>query len=83
VILSTASMREATILSDVIGIMDNGKLKCFGSHIAFQRKYGKGYHLSIVVQENCKEDFFNLVHEVIPNVELVNQDLTKMQFFCS
>jgi len=58
IIISTDSIREATVLSDVIGIMEEGTLKCFGTQTAFQKKYGKAYNLSFIIKGR-KEEYIN------------------------
>ncbi|KAJ6794728.1 putative ABC transporter A family member 2 [Iris pallida] len=43
IILTTHSMEEADILSDRIGIMAKGKLRCIGTSIRLKSKFGAGY----------------------------------------
>ncbi|CAH1419862.1 unnamed protein product [Lactuca virosa] len=43
VILTTHSMEEADILSDRIGIMTKGKLRCIGNSIRLKSRFGTGY----------------------------------------
>eukprot|EP01130_Rhizamoeba_saxonica_P004867 TRINITY_DN1973_c0_g1_i2.p1 TRINITY_DN1973_c0_g1~~TRINITY_DN1973_c0_g1_i2.p1 ORF type:complete len:667 (-),score=106.50 TRINITY_DN1973_c0_g1_i2:547-2547(-) len=47
IILTTHSMNEADELSDIIGIMDSGSMKCFGSPIQLKKEYGNSYKISI------------------------------------
>ena len=46
-ILTTHLMEEAEILSDRIGIITNGSLKCLGTQYKLKRVYGKGFKLVI------------------------------------
>jgi ABC-type multidrug transport system ATPase subunit len=46
-ILTTHLMEEAEILSDRIGIIVNGSLKCLGSQYKIKKVYGKGFKLVI------------------------------------
>ncbi|GIQ91278.1 ABC transporter A, ABCA, partial [Kipferlia bialata] len=47
IVLTTHSMEEADTLSDRIGIMAHGTLRCIGSSAHLKRKYGMGYRLDI------------------------------------
>lgn len=47
VVLTTHSMEEAEALCPKIGIMVNGKFRCFGSAQHLKNKYGVGYELEI------------------------------------
>lgn len=46
-ILTTHLMEEAEVLSDRIGIIVNGQLKCLGSQYKLKRVYGRGFKLVI------------------------------------
>jgi ABC-type multidrug transport system ATPase subunit len=46
-ILTTHLMEEAEVLSDRIGIIVNGSLKCLGSQYKIKKVYGKGFKLVI------------------------------------
>ncbi|CAI9266696.1 unnamed protein product [Lactuca saligna] len=43
IILTTHSMEEADILSDRIGIMAKGRLRCIGNSIRLKSRFGTGY----------------------------------------
>ncbi|KAL8225641.1 hypothetical protein R6Q57_018198 [Mikania cordata] len=47
IILTTHSMEEADILSDRIGIMTKGKLRCIGNSIRLKSRFGTGYIVNI------------------------------------
>ncbi|XP_078428107.1 ABC transporter A family member 2-like [Wolffia australiana] len=47
IILTTHSMEEADVLSDRIGIMAKGKLRCLGTSIRLKSKFGAGYVANI------------------------------------
>jgi len=51
VILTTHSMEEAEALSNRIGIMVGGRLRCLGSTQHLKDKYGAGYTLELKVPE--------------------------------
>lgn len=43
IILTTHSMEEADVLSDRIGIMAKGRLRCIGTSIRLKAKFGTGF----------------------------------------
>lgn len=52
IILTTHSMEEAEVLSNRIGIMAKGNLRCLGAPLFLKAKYGSGFKLAI----NCSSD---------------------------
>jgi ABC-type multidrug transport system ATPase subunit len=46
-ILTTHLMEEAEVLSDRIGIIAQGRLKCIGTQYKLKRKYGNGFKLTL------------------------------------
>ena len=48
IILSTHFMDEAEALADRVGIMAAGQIVCCGSISFLKRKFGLGYHITIV-----------------------------------
>jgi ATP-binding cassette subfamily A (ABC1) protein 3 len=52
VILTTHSMHEAQALCENIGIVANGHLKCCGSSLFLRNRFGVGYKLTVVHQED-------------------------------
>ena len=53
IILTTHYMDEADVLGDRIGIMQDGKLVTVGSSLFLKKRYGAGYNLTVVRdQEN-------------------------------
>lgn len=45
-------MEEADILSDMIGIMSNGVIKCLGTPLQLKNEYGSGYRINLNAQIN-------------------------------
>ena len=43
IVLTTHSMEEADILSDRIGIMAKGRLRCIGTSIRLKSRFGTGF----------------------------------------
>lgn len=50
-ILTTHNMEEADVLCSRIAILSKGKLLCIGTQLHLKNKFGKGYSLSITVQQ--------------------------------
>ena len=53
IILTTHYMEEADVLADRIAIMSQGKLRCCGSSFFLKAKYGLGYYLTIVRNQDA------------------------------
>jgi len=56
ILLTTHNMDEADYLGDRIGIMAEGHMVVCGSSMFLKKKYGTGYELTIVKNENCSSD---------------------------
>ncbi|KYQ46736.1 ATP-binding cassette sub-family A member 3 [Trachymyrmex zeteki] len=52
IIMATNSMEAADFLADRIAIIANGRIECYGSKMYLNRRYGIGYVLSLLVQED-------------------------------
>ena len=72
IILTTHSMEEADILSDRIGIMTKGRLRCIGNSIRLKSRFGTGYianvsFLATTDNVTCHDDvklFFKNVRHI-------------------
>jgi ABC-type multidrug transport system ATPase subunit len=51
IVLTTHSMEEADALSQRIGIMAQGSLRCLGSPLHLKNKLGKGYQLTLTLED--------------------------------
>ncbi|CAD7959173.1 unnamed protein product [Amoebophrya sp. A120] len=49
VVTTTHSMAEADAVSDRIGILVSGQLKCLGPSYKIKSKYGNGFHLELIL----------------------------------
>ncbi|KAH0942809.1 hypothetical protein HID58_002446 [Brassica napus] len=58
IILTTHSMEEADILSDRIGIMAKGRLRCIGTSIRLKSRFGAGFVATVSFTES-KKDYRN------------------------
>ncbi|KAK4798927.1 hypothetical protein SAY86_024292 [Trapa natans] len=56
IILTTHSMEEADILSDRIGIMAKGRLRCIGTSIRLKSRFGTGFITNVNFSGNGKGD---------------------------
>ena len=52
IILTTHSMEEADILSDRIGIMAKGRLRCIGTSIRLKSRFGTGFVATVSFTES-------------------------------
>ena len=55
IVLTTHFMDEADFLGDRIGIMGEGKLICCGSSVFLKNKFGVGYNLIVVKEDQNVE----------------------------
>ena len=66
-------MDEAEVLSDRIGIITSGTLKCLGTQYKLKRIYGKGFKLVINLSNNeYIEDLKIFITGLFPNCSLKN-----------
>lgn len=56
IILTTHSMEEADILSDRIGIMAKGRLRCIGTSIRLKSRFGTGFVATVSFVESKKDN---------------------------
>ncbi|KAG2241869.1 hypothetical protein Bca52824_096289 [Brassica carinata] len=56
IILTTHSMEEADILSDRIGIMAKGRLRCIGTSIRLKSRFGTGFVATVSFDESKKDN---------------------------
>lgn len=66
VILTTHSMEEAEALSNRIGIMVGGRLRCIGTNQHLKEKFGKGYSLEIRADEEYNSAIQKWILEMFP-----------------
>jgi ATP-binding cassette subfamily A (ABC1) protein 3 len=75
IILTTHYMEEADVLADRIAIMSQGKLRCCGSSLFLKSRYGVGYYLTMVRDQestsNTKE-LEEFVRSHVDNSKLMN-----------
>lgn len=71
ILITTHFMEEADVLGDKIAIMENGSVVCNGTSMELKKKYGKGYTLKILMNENfLLSETINLIKTYIPGAEI-------------
>ncbi|CAG9770151.1 unnamed protein product [Ceutorhynchus assimilis] len=55
ILLTTHFMDEADILADRKAVVSKGSIRCCGSSLFLKNKFGIGYHLTLVLEGNSKE----------------------------
>ncbi|KAE9453803.1 hypothetical protein C3L33_14290, partial [Rhododendron williamsianum] len=73
IILTTHSMEEADILSDRIGIMAKGRLRCIGTSIRLKSKFGTGFVANISFSGAANGTSVRGGDEIVVNHEPVKQ----------
>ncbi|XP_033114079.1 ATP-binding cassette sub-family A member 3-like [Anneissia japonica] len=66
-VLTTHFMDEADLLGDRIAIMAHGQLLCSGSSLFLKNRYGVGYHMTLVKNQDCQVDLLTkTIQEFVP-----------------
>ncbi|GAM20741.1 hypothetical protein SAMD00019534_039160 [Acytostelium subglobosum LB1] len=70
IVLTTHSMEEADILSDKIGIMAMGRLRCLGDNLHLKNKFGAGYKVTVFLKNMGGGSFGSMLNlDVVKNVQ--------------
>ncbi|KAK7082388.1 ATP-binding cassette sub- A member 5, partial [Halocaridina rubra] len=81
ILLTTHFMDEADILADRKAIISRGKLRCCGSSLFLKNKFGLGYHLTLIVDENTEpSNITRIVQDVISDSQLARHSGKEMSF---
>lgn len=81
IIITTHYMDEADYLGDRIAIMSEGTMKCCGSSLFLKKRYGVGYHLTLVKSSEFNENkTSSLVIEKIPTAKMVGNVAAEMSY---
>ena len=73
ILLSTHFMDEADILGDRIAIISHGKLRCCGTSMFLKKKFGDGYHLTVVKETDIPGEFITVKFDMQCSVLFLNQ----------
>nr|APD26541.1 ATP-binding cassette transporter subfamily A member 5 X1 protein [Brachionus koreanus] len=69
ILLSTHFMDEADILADRKAVISKGKLKCVGSSLYLKNRFGLGYHLNIIANENFDQEPVEITSTIKKHVQ--------------
>ncbi|XP_050432298.1 phospholipid-transporting ATPase ABCA3-like [Adelges cooleyi] len=81
ILLTTHFMDEADILANRIAVISKGSVRCCGSSIFLKNKFGIGYHLTLILNNEAKENsIIQLIKEYIPNAERARRHGHELSF---
>ncbi|KAL4432498.1 hypothetical protein ABPG74_013352 [Tetrahymena malaccensis] len=82
IILTTHFMDEADYLGDRIGIISDGQIKCVGSSVFLKEKFGNGYNLTFVKEQNTtpSEPIIQFVQNNFPDSNLISDYSAEIAF---
>ncbi|XP_076036096.1 ATP-binding cassette sub-family A member 9-like [Oratosquilla oratoria] len=81
ILLTTHFMDEADLLADRKAIMSQGLLRCCGSSFFLKKKFGVGYHLTLVVKEEKFRGLIGtMIKSVIQDAELVRCSAKELSY---
>ena len=72
IVLTTHSMEEADYLSDRIGIIKDGELKCIGSPLELKKMYGGGYLLTFICENDFQNEVKKRLKRLMPSCSVVS-----------
>ena len=72
IVLTTHSMEEADYLSDRIGIIKDGELKCIGSPLELKKMYGGGYLLTFICDNDFQNEVKKRLKRLMPSCSVVS-----------
>ncbi|OUM61279.1 hypothetical protein PIROE2DRAFT_20971 [Piromyces sp. E2] len=72
VLLTTHSMEEAEALGDDIVIMSKGVVKALGNSIHLKNKFGNGYRISVLVDQENTEKLKAIASKMVPGIHLAD-----------
>ncbi|TMW64067.1 hypothetical protein Poli38472_014184 [Pythium oligandrum] len=81
-VLTTHFMDEADILGDRIAIMSEGELRCCGSSLFLKNRYGAGYNLTLVKDDQACNDseVINFITSYVPNAQVLSNVGSEIAF---
>ncbi|KAL4432497.1 hypothetical protein ABPG74_013351 [Tetrahymena malaccensis] len=82
IILTTHFMDEADYLGDRIGIISDGQVKCVGSSVFLKEKFGNGYNLTLVKEQNTtpSEPIIQFINRHFPESSLISDYSAEIAF---
>jgi len=73
IVLTTHAMEEADVLSDRIGVICDGRLKCVGTSLYLKNNFGDGYRISFVCNPGYQEKVIELMALLAPSSRLLDE----------
>jgi ABC-type multidrug transport system ATPase subunit len=64
-------MEEAEVLSNRIGILSQGSLKCIGTSLNLKNRFAQGYNLQINFQHEHELEVVTTIQSLFPEAEEV------------
>lgn len=80
IILTTHLMEEVEVLSDRIGIIVHGSLKCLGTQHKLKKEYGKGFKL-VLNLSNVNNEVMEHMNQKLSEEEFMEERSQKLQKF--
>eukprot|EP00795_Rhopilema_esculentum_P013264 gene13264-4097_t len=81
IVLTTHFMDEADYLGDRIAIMADGELRCCGSSLYLKKKYGVGYHLTLVKNSDFNEiDTDKIIVDAVPTAKMASNGQSEISY---
>ena len=78
IILTTHIMEEAELLTDRIGIIINGELRCLGTKYKLKKNYGKGFKLTLHLEVSLDQEALSSLNvSILGEESLVINKITK------
>ncbi|XP_028787947.1 ABC transporter A family member 2-like isoform X2 [Neltuma alba] len=74
IVLTTHSMEEADILSDRIGIMAKGRLRCIGTSVRLKSRFGTGFIANIRFHDATSTRNHETVKQFFKNLDVVPKE---------
>lgn len=80
ILMTTHSMEEAEALSNLIVIMQGGKVIASGNSLQLKQKYGAGYNLTLIGKSGKEDEILNMVAKELPEATLSNANAGNLVF---
>jgi len=80
IVLTTHSMEEADVLGDGIAIMAHGAVRAIGNSITLKAKYGAGYRINLITDNEKSEAIKTQVLNRVPNVVVEDESAGALIF---
>ena len=70
-------MEEVEVLGDRVAIINEGKLRAIGSTYFLKKKFGSGYRLIVVKNENChSKNILDVLRIYAPDAKIESEEVS-------